>query len=74
MDKCKFDFDNWILNCDEIKKELAGVDKCTMGEVVRKISNNFPEDAVITTDVGQNQVWIARRTCIKERKNTDEKL
>ena len=66
VNKCKFDFNNWILNCDEIKKELAGVDKCTMGEVVRKISNNFPEDAVITTDVGQNQVWIAQSMELKK--------
>lgn len=62
---CECDFSSWIQICDEIRKELAGIDKRTTGELVKKISRNFPENAIITTDVGQNQVWVAQSAELK---------
>ena len=60
-----FDFENWIHVCDEIKSELKEADKCATGQLVRRISKSFPERAVITTDVGQNQVWVAQSVQLK---------
>lgn len=64
--QCAYDFSTWIRTCDEIKKELAGADKQKTGTLVKEISRNFPEDAVITTDVGQNQVWVAQSAELKK--------
>lgn len=60
-----FDFENWIYVCDEIKSELKEADRCATGQLVRRISKSFPERAVITTDVGQNQVWVAQSVQLK---------
>lgn len=60
-----FDFENWIHVCDEIKSELKEADRCATGQLVRRISKSFPERAVITTDVGQNQVWVAQSVQLK---------
>lgn len=57
--QCAYDFTTWIRICDEIKKELSEIDKQKTGVLVDGISMNFPENAVITTDVRQHQVWIA---------------
>ena len=61
-----YDFSTWIQTCDEIKRELSGVDKKKTGALVSKISENFPENAMITTDVGQNQVWVAQSVELKK--------
>lgn len=66
MENCEFDFSSWIQVCDEIKKELMDVDRCTTRELVKRISRGFPENIVITTDVGQNQVWIAQSAQLKK--------
>lgn len=64
---CDYDYSAWIEICDEIKKELADVDKRITGDLVNRVSQNFPEDAVITTDVGQNQVWVAQFIELKKK-------
>lgn len=64
--QCAYDFSAWIRICDEIKEELSGVDKQKTGVIVNRISKNFPEGAVITTDVGQNQVWVAQSAELKK--------
>ena len=64
--QCAYDFTTWIQICDEIKKELSGVDKQKTGALVNRISKNFPENTVITTDVGQNQVWVAQSIELKK--------
>ena len=54
------DYDKWIAVCDEIKARLYGNDDRKSNEFVRAISKMIPEATVITTDVGQNQVWVAQ--------------
>lgn len=60
-----FDFENWLHVCDEIKSELKEADRSATGQLVRRISKSFPERAIITTDVGQNQVWVAQSVQLK---------
>lgn len=62
-----YDFSIWIRICDEIKRELLDVDMQKTGVLVNRISEGFPENAVITTDVGQNQVWVAQSVELKKR-------
>ena len=57
---CEFDFANWIDVCDEIKNKLEGQDNLEPNQIMQKLSKKIEKDVVITTDVGQNQVWVAQ--------------
>lgn len=57
---------NWLNSCRKIKEKLKNVDRQDETEMLRKLSVLIPKDAVITTDVGQNQVWVAQAFNIKE--------
>ena len=54
------DFSSWIEVCDCIKEKLKDMDVRNPNRIVREISKYLSNDAVITTDVGQNQVWVAQ--------------
>lgn len=60
----KFSFDNryqnWLGQCNKLRKCLQGMDFQITNEIINMISSYVPEDAIITTDVGQNQVWVAQ--------------
>ena len=57
---------SWIELCNSIKKELRGIDDQLPNQIVASISSELPEDMVITTDVGQNQVWISQSFEVKK--------
>lgn len=50
----------WHEVCKSISQKLSGIDDKKYNLYVKKISQYVPENTVITTDVGQNQVWIAQ--------------
>lgn len=56
----------WLRICDKIKSLLDGKDIKKPNVLIKSISDEIPDNTVITTDVGQNQVWIAQSFCIKE--------
>ena len=58
-------YSSWLSVCDEIKGLLTGIDDNHISSLMKNISSAVPEDAIITTDVGQNQVWIAQSFKIK---------
>jgi acetolactate synthase-1/2/3 large subunit len=60
------DYSDWIQTCNEIRSKLKDSDPCACGEFVREISNFVHENAVICTDVGQNQVWVAQNFASKQ--------
>ena len=60
------DYDKWINLCESIKKKLIGHDDKRPNCLVKALGNLIPESAVITTDVGQNQVWVAQSLEIKK--------
>lgn len=55
----------WIKVCNTIRDELSGMDERLPNRLTRKLSEFVPENAVMTTDVGQNQVWIAQSFALK---------
>ena len=59
------DLSRWKSVCLKIKEELKDIDDRLPNEYVRKISEYIPENSVITTDVGQNQVWVAQSFKVK---------
>ncbi|EHI98535.1 Acetolactate synthase [Clostridium sp. DL-VIII] len=63
--KLKANYKKWIDACTKIKKELKDIDSQYENSVVKEFSSIVPDDSIITTDVGQNQVWIAQSFVIK---------
>lgn len=59
-------YDNWLKVCEMIRRELDGMDEGVYNLYMRRISGYVPPDTVITTDVGQNQVWAAQSFAVKE--------
>lgn len=56
---------NWINICDKIKEKVKNIDILPEKEIIEKISYQVPDNAIITTDVGQNQVWVAQSFKVK---------
>jgi len=59
-------FKEWLAVCKELKEKLSCIDKSEPNEYVETISRMIPDDRIITTDVGQNQVWVAQSFNTKE--------
>lgn len=60
------DYSYWIDICNTLKDTLAEYDDRSYNRIVRKISTLIPDGTVITTDVGQNQVWVAQSFVVKK--------
>jgi len=56
----------WNMICDKIRDELAFIDDRLPNKFVQSISKFIPEGSIITTDVGQNQVWVAQSFEVKK--------
>lgn len=56
----------WIGICNIIREKLEGLDESKPKEWIRQFSVKLPDDIKITTDVGQNQVWIAQAFVTKK--------
>lgn len=59
------DYSEWINLCESIKDKLDGIDDKRPNRLVKELGSLIPENAVITTDVGQNQVWVAQSLKLK---------
>lgn len=59
-------FSDWNSECSKIRDALYQRDESYPNHIVREISKYIPENATITTDVGQNQVWIAQSLEVKD--------
>ena len=55
----------WNNVCRKIQEELKDIDDRLPNAYVQKISEYIPENSIITTDVGQNQVWVAQSFKVK---------
>lgn len=59
------DLTGWNNVCRKIQEELKDIDDRLPNAYVQKISEYIPENSIITTDVGQNQVWVAQSFKVK---------
>ena len=60
------DYTEWINLCESIKAKLIGLDDRRPNLIVKDIGSLIPKNSVITTDVGQNQVWVAQSLELKK--------
>lgn len=63
---CGGDYSQWIRVCNTLREKLNGMDERLPNRLTRKLSSFVPENTVMTTDVGQNQVWIAQSFDLKK--------
>lgn len=59
----------WIDVCRQLREELDGLDDKAPNIAVKKIGKVIPAEYTITTDVGQNQVWVAQSLETKAGQN-----
>ncbi len=59
------EYSSWVSVCNEIKVLLSEIDNNHTNRLVETISNQIPSDCIVTTDVGQNQVWVAQSFNVK---------
>ena len=57
----------WLEKCKKVREKLEVIDDQDELRVIKELSKILPEEAVITTDVGQNQVWVAQALQIKAK-------
>ncbi len=60
LHKCSFNFTRWNNICTLIKEKLIGYDDEEYNRMYSVMSETLPKDALITLDVGQNQIWFAQ--------------
>ena len=63
------DVSEWINTCDYIKSQLSDIDNYLPNQYMKSVSKIVPDNSVITTDVGQNQVWVAQSFEMKENQS-----
>lgn len=70
LNKVDFDRVKWLNCCLNIKKILNenNIDKLATNDIVSILSRHINENSLITTDVGQNQMWIAQSFFFKGQK------
>lgn len=59
-------FRNWMMHGLKIKSLLENRDNLNPNNLMGKISAMIPDNSIITTDVGQNQVWVSQSFIIKK--------
>jgi len=60
-------YEKWINACNEIREELNGIDSQYETDIIKELSYKVPDNYIITTDVGQNQIWVAQSFIIKNK-------
>lgn len=60
-------YSEWMSLCKEIKAELHGYDDSLPNKYVKILDDFIPEGVPITTDVGQNQVWVPQSFALKPK-------
>ena len=59
----------WIDVCKQIKHELEGFDDDPYTTLLYEIFEMLPPNVIITTDVGQSDVWLAQQLRVKEKQS-----
>lgn len=62
-----FSYDDWLNVCNEVVRLVGDQDDTNIGQFIEELSSYIPNDAIVTTDVGQNQVWVAQSFQVKDK-------
>ena len=65
----KYGSDEWISACTLIKDKLIGYDDEPYTTLLREFGEAIPEEAIITADVGQSELWVAQQIRIKNKQS-----
>lgn len=65
--KQDFSYDDWLNVCNEVVHLVGNQDDTNIGQFIEELSSYIPNDTIVTTDVGQNQVWVAQSFHVKEK-------
>lgn len=60
------DYAHWREVCETIREKTKGMDMLSPNLLMQAVSRRIPQNAIVTTDVGQNQVWTAQCFELKE--------
>jgi len=63
--KVKANYENWINACNKVQEELKCISVQYENHIIKEFSNIVPDNSIVTTDVGQNQVWVAQSFVMK---------
>ncbi|MBX4260781.1 thiamine pyrophosphate-binding protein [Clostridium estertheticum] len=63
----KGNYEKWIGACNKVRNELKCIGLQYENDFIKEFSYNVPDNFIITTDVGQNQVWVAQSFVMKEK-------
>ena len=63
--KVKNNYRKWINACNRVQEELKCIDLQYENNIIEELSYMVPDNSIITTDVGQNQVWVAQSFILK---------
>lgn len=58
---------DWRNVCEALRTKLESMDRTPENKWVESISRLLPADALVTTDVGQNQVWVAQSFKVRQQ-------
>lgn len=56
----------WKHKCNIIREKLCNIDDSLPTEFLRELSNYILEKTIVTTDVGQNMVWVPQAFTVKK--------
>lgn len=65
--KLKNNYEKWIGACNKLRDELKCIGLQYENDFIKEFSYNVPDNVIITTDVGQNQVWVAQSFVMKSK-------
>ncbi len=67
--KFVFNYSNWLSTCNMIRDKLRNLDKKKYHYIISALSHKIPDNTIITTDVGHQQVWVAQAFKVKENQS-----
>ena len=56
----------WTHKCHTIKRKLHKLDDTLPTQFIRELSKYIPEKTIVTTDVGQNMIWVPQAFTVKK--------
>jgi len=65
IETLRFDYSSWLNAASRVKTKLSAIDNEEGNSVISSLSKYISDNAIITTDVGQNQVWVSQSFHVK---------